>query len=284
MMRLTLALAGGLLLALAFVGYRNRHRFRYRPTGLDSVAYRKLAESPGFVADEVEVAPGVVLRGLVRKAVAPQVPWLWFVPGNGGDVLLGAQALLGRLAGDDGYGLAVWAHRGFDGSGGTPSATALAADCEHLCAHLQNRYDVQPTRLHLVSFSLGTALALQLAAHLQARGTPPASVLLLSPYDRLQVTRDVWWAPWTFADVYDAMPYADASSVRALLMHGSDDDAVPVQASRRLAQAMGPRATLLELAGRGHADWLADDAVLAKARAFLAADSHDEVQPPLHKR
>lgn len=273
MTKLLLTLAAGLLITVTIVGFMNRHRFRYRPAPLSDADLHALAQAPGFAADEAQVAPGVVLRGLVRRPADAQAPWLFFLPGNGNDVLRGAQDLLQRLAGERDIGLAVWAYRGFDGSTGVPRASDLAADSEQLRARLQAEFGVSAARLHLVSFSLGTALALQLAALLEANGTPPASLVLLSPYERLQVTQDVWWAPWTFADEYDAVLHAGDSNVEALLVHGASDDAVPVQAARALAQVMGTRATLIELPGRGHADWLGDDSVLAKVRAFIDARS-----------
>jgi len=273
MTKLLLALGGGLLLAIALVGYQNRHRFRYRPGTLDLATYQQLARRPGFAADELLVTPGVALRGLVRRPARATSPWLLFFPGNGSDVLAGAQALLLRLAGDDDLGLAVWAPRGFDGSGGVPTERDLMADGRQMWAHLHADFGVAPEQLHLVSFSLGTAPLLQLAAELEARGTPPASLVLLSPYDRLRVTPDVWWAPWMFADAYDALVHASSSKVSSLLVHGAADDAVPVDAARTLARAMGARAELLELPGRGHADWLEDADVMARVRAFVASRS-----------
>lgn len=271
MTKLILALLAGAVLALAVVGVRNRHRFRYRPVPLTEGEYQAVATAEGFRAEEVEVAPGVRLRGLVRPPRDAEAPWLLFLPGNGSDVLSGARALLRRVAGEVDLGLAAWAYRGFDGSTGTPDARALFADSDRLVAHLQNAHGVAPSRLHVMSFSLGTALALRLAAELEARGWPPASLVLLSPYDRLHVTQDAWWAPWSFADEYDALLHAGASRVPALLVHGTADDAVPVTAGRALARAMGSRAELVELPGRGHADWLGDDAALAKVREFLEA-------------
>jgi alpha-beta hydrolase superfamily lysophospholipase len=273
MLKLVLGLTLGLVAALAIVGSRNRHRFRYRPAPLGEAEYRQLADTQGFRADEAEVEPEVRLRGLIRPPATPSGHWLFYFPGNGSGVLGGARELLLRLAPSPDLGVAVWAYRGFDGSGGTPSMAKLAADSERLCQRLCSEFGAAPQRLHLVSFSLGTALALRLASVLEARGTPPASLVLLSPYDRLQVTRDVWWAPWMFADEYDALLYAGGSKVDALLLHGTMDDAVPLVAARELARAMGPRATLIELDGRGHADWLGDDTVLATVREFLAGNS-----------
>ncbi len=269
MLKILVAVLLGAAIALAVIAAKNRHRFRYQPTQLAAADFAQLAARPGFVADEFEVEPGVTLRGLVRQPTGKPGAWLLFLPGNGGDVLRGAQSLLERLAAGSGLGLAVWAYRGFDGSLGTPSAAAFAADSEKVYARLQTKHGAEPQRIHLVSFSLGTALNLRLAGLATARGTPPASLVLLSAYDQIQVTQDAWWAPWSFADVYDAVEQTRDSRVDTLLVHGTLDDAVPVAAARTLAAALGPRARLIELPGRGHVDWLEDEAALTQIREFI---------------
>ena len=268
MAKLLIALVVGAALALAWIGVRNRHRFRYTPTPLDVAAFVRMAGA-GFVAEEFEVEPGVVLRGLVRAPAPGTRTWLVVFGGNGGDLLAGARKLGADLAGDTGWGVALWAYRGFDGSGGAPGAAAFFADSEVLWARLQSTFGADPTRTHLVSFSLGTALALRIAGLASARGTPPASLVLLSPYQRIQVTQNVWWAPWSFADRYDALAHARSSPSPALVVYGSGDDAFPRGTAAGLAEALGPRARQLELEGRGHAGWLDDEAVLKQVREFM---------------
>jgi hypothetical protein len=269
-MKILVALVIGVALALALLGAKNRHRFRYVPTPLAPDGFAQLAAREGFAGDEFAVEPGVVLRGLVKAPASGAKGWLLFLPGNGGDMLRGAQDLLVRLAGDTGLGLAVWAYRGFDGSSGTPSVRAFADDVENLATRLREKFGAAPERTHLVSFSLGTALSLRLAGLLAARGSPPASLVLLSPYDRIEVTRDTWWAPWSFSDVYDALAHGNDCKAPALLVHGELDDAVPITAARALATKMGARARLIELPGRGHVDWLSDESVLRQVRAFIS--------------
>jgi pimeloyl-ACP methyl ester carboxylesterase len=271
MAKLVVALLLGTALALGLIAAKNRHRFRYRPAPLPAAGLQALAAKAGFVADDVPCEPGVVLRGLVRPPRSPEASWILLLPGNGADLLRGGSKLLSEIAGDDDFGLAVWAYRGFDGSGGEPSRAALEADSERALGRLADAHGVRAERLHLLSYSLGTALALRLAAVMTARGTPPASVVLLAPYERIDVTPDTWWAPWSLGDRYDALLHAPGSGAPVLAIHGAQDDAVPVGAARSLVAALGQRARLVELPGRGHADWLADPAVHADVRAFLRA-------------
>lgn len=255
-------------LVLALVGFKNRHRFRYLPTPLDVSAYTTLAGTPGWQADAVTTADGLALRGLLRPA-KPNQDWLLFLPGNGGGMLASAQGLLDDLGRHLDFGLATYAYRGFDSADGQPGRAAFLADVEAIADHLGKRHGVAPDRLHVMSFSLGTELALRLAATLTARGTPPASLVLLAPYTHINVTRDTWWAPWARGDDYDALGAATSAPCKVLIMHGTDDDAVPVEQGRTLAAAIGARAEFVAVAGRGHVDWLREAVVMQKVPAFL---------------
>lgn len=266
--KLLLALGLGAVLALAFLGIKNRHRFRYRPAPLGEPEYLRLAAQPGWRADTIELGDGVTLRGLLRPPRSSP-DWLLFFPGNGGGMLHSAQSLLDKLAAEVDVGVAVYAYRGFDGSGGTPSAAALFADAAAIHAHVCRQHGAAPARLHLGGFSLGTGIALRLAGTLTAKGAPPASLVLLAPYTSLQVTADAWWAPWSFADEYDALGAASASTCKALLMHGTADNAVPITAGRALAQAMGARAEFVAVDGAGHAEWLGQATTVARVGKFL---------------
>jgi uncharacterized protein len=268
MAKLVIALIVGAALAVAWIGIRNRHRFRYNPSPLSTAEFIGLA-TDGFAAEEVEVEPGVVLRGLVRVPSAGRTAWLVLFPGNGGSVLAGARKLGVDLAGDTGWGVAVWAYRGFDGSTGTPDVVAFEKDSAALWTRLQSKFGADPGRMHLVSFSLGTALALRIATLASERGTPPASLVLLAPYQRIGVTQNAWWAPWSLADRYDALAHARSSPTRALVVYGARDDAFPPGTAAGLAEALGPRARRLELAERGHTGWLDDAAVLSQVREFM---------------
>lgn len=268
-MKLFALLAAGLAVGLLLVAARSRAWFVYRPGPLSDAQYRTLAERAGWRGEPITVAPGVELRGLVRRPRAADAPWLLLLPGNGEDVLRGGQALLEGLAGDADLGLAVWTYRGFDDAPGTPGPGAFEDDTTLQHRHLVDQLGAQ--RIHLVSFSLGTALALRLAALLTTAGTPPEKIALLSSYDAIDVRKPLWYGRLAPADHYDAEAWASVGATPVLLVHGCDDEAIPLAAARRLAATLGARARLIELPGRGHADWLADAAALEPIRAFLLA-------------
>ncbi len=262
-------LAAGLVCGLALIAMRSRGWFVYRPGPLTDAAFTALTGRSGWRAEPLLVAPGIELRGLVRPPKAVDAPWLLLLPGNGEDVLRGGQSLLEGIAGDADFGLAVWTYRGFDGAAGTPGLQTFEADSLAQLRHVVERCGAR--QVHLVSFSLGTALALRLAGLLATEGKPASKLLLLSPYDAIDVRKPTWYGRLAPADHYDALTWANIGTTPALLVHGADDEAIPVASARRLAAAMGPRGKLVELTGRRHADWLGDAKVLDDVRAFLLA-------------
>lgn len=262
-------LAAGLVVGLLLVAARSRSWFVYRPGPLSEAQYGALTQRTGWRAEPITVAPGVELRGLVRRPRDADAPWLLLLPGNGEDVLRGGQALLEGLAGDQDLGLAVWTYRGFDGAPGAPGLRAFEADTILQHRHLVDRLGAQ--QIHLVSFSLGTALALRIAALLTTEGKPPAKLALLSAYDAIDVRKPAWYGRLAPADHYDAEAWAKVGATPVLLVHGANDEAIPIAAARRLAATLGTRARLIELPGRGHADWISDATALEPIRTFLLA-------------
>ena len=97
---------------------RARLRFPYLSRPIPAATYAALAAKPGWAKAELEVAPSITLRGLVRRPSVSGKPWVLFYPGNDESQLERGQAFLIRLAGDADLGLAVFGYRGYDASDG----------------------------------------------------------------------------------------------------------------------------------------------------------------------
>ncbi len=105
-----------------------RLRFPYMSGSLPAPEYHALAAKSGWSASEAVVAPGISLNGLVRRPKDPGAPWVLFYQGNDAHLLRVGQEFLSALAADRDWGLAVYAYRGYESSGGETSLTNLAAD------------------------------------------------------------------------------------------------------------------------------------------------------------
>lgn len=229
----------------------------YHPTQLGETERAMATSMPGWQEERVRAGEEIELVGLSRPAPDPSAPWLLFYGGNAMGLVAG-QHILSLIAGDAPWGLAVFAYRGYDGSGGRPTEESLHADALAHVAHLAERHAVGTNRLVVIGQSLGTGVAARLAATLAERGSPPAALVLLSPYTSMaQVFDDqVPLVPvgWVAPDPYRTDRLVGDIDSPVLIIHGSADGLIRVEHGRRLAQAFGDRASYLELEGRHHND------------------------------
>lgn len=241
-----------LLLAAAWFVAGKLHRFAYWIGRKSDAEVQALAEG-GWSVDRLPVAEGVALVGLVRPPQKPDARWILFVPGNSPSLLAGFRTVLDTLRGDTDTGLAFWAFRGFDASGGTPSPEALAADLLVQWRHLRE-LGARPERTEVWGYSLGSVLAAQLVARLAADGERPARLVLAAVGERIPVMRFGPLGRFWPDDVYDLTDALPRITVPTVIVHGTDDDALPIDEARRIAKALGAHATLHEVAGKGHHD------------------------------
>lgn len=249
-----------LLLAVWLLAPR-LHRFAYWVGRKDRAAVQALAHE-GWQLDVLSTDDGAELVGLVRPPRADDAPWILFLPGNTTDITAAFQPVLDAVVGARDRGAAFWPWRGFDASSGVPTPPGLLADARAGWRHLTLDLRVPPARIELWGYSLGSGLAVQLAAELCRHGTPPRQLVLLSAYDRIPVMRSGAFGRLLPDDVYDAAAVAAAVTCATVLVHGSDDDALPIDGARTLQRALGGAARWIELPGRGHVDYLSELATL----------------------
>jgi hypothetical protein len=219
-------------------------RFPYAAAGRPT----ETASLKGFAPWNVEVEPGLSLRGIRREPTSADAGWILFFHGNDSAQLASGASVLSRLAGGADVGLAMVAYRGFDGSPGKPSPAALRADALAIFGAL----GVDPGRVRLYAFSLGGPLAVHVAAELSRRGTPPSSLTLLAGSSELAMLPQVPWAPLLRGDLYEAGPELAEVRCPVRLFHGLADTTLPVTQAHAMAARLGARGRLTELPGVTH--------------------------------
>lgn len=240
----------------------------YHPTETSAEERARIASAPGWREAAIERGD-VTLQGLTRPPAGQEARWILFFGGNATS-LAASQRLLERVRGDEDIGLAVFAYRGYDGSGGRPTQRALTDDGVVAVRTLERELGVGSGRLAVVGHSLGASVAAHVARHLEDDGRPPAALVLLAPFRSVpRVARQhVWCAvPCLFPDAWKTERIAPRFRVPVLVLHGADDAVVPVAHGRAIAAAI-PGARFLEIPGRGHDDLLTSDAA-RQVREFV---------------
>ena len=186
-----------------------------------------------------------------------------FYHGNG-DFLAGRVSRFKGITAD-GTGLVALSYRGYAGSTGAPSENGLLQDATAAYVFAAERYDAK--RIVPWGFSLGTGVAVAIASE-----HPVGKLILEAPYTS---TVDVAASLFRLVPIRLLMRdqfHSDERIARVtvplLIMHGTNDPAIPIAFGERLfALAHAPK-KLVRFPGGGHEN-LDDFGALENARQFI---------------
>ena len=269
MSRLLLFAAAGVLLLAVFLAllWMLQRRLIYFPFGgLPAIAEAGLA---GVEPVSFETSDGLTLNAWFVPAMGPppHVTVLVF-NGNAGNRL--HRVPLAAELRRHGFHVLLTDYRGYGGNPGTPSESGLSADARAARAYLIDRADVDPSRLVYFGESLGTGVAVDLAAE-----HPPAALILRSPFTSIA---DLGQHHYPFVPVRLLLRDRFASSdqiarihVPLLVIAGERDRIIPIEHSRRLYRAANEPKTLVVVPGADHNDYelLAGEEMVRTIAAFL---------------
>ena len=223
-----------------------------------------IAATPGdFGADFEDVyfatADGLQLNGWFVPAPdaagGPATTVLWF-HGNGGN--LGHRAvdvvLLSRRLGVNVF---IFDYRGYGRSQGLPSEAGLYQDARAALDYLVTRGDVDAGRVVYLGRSLGTGVAVELAA---ARPTEqgPAGLVLVSPLtgtkDMARVLNPYNPLRLVVPNRFDNLRRIGQVYCPLLVIHSDADEIIPVGQARRVYAAANPPKSFHLWRGAGHND------------------------------
>ncbi|WP_198008662.1 alpha/beta hydrolase [Ahrensia sp. R2A130] len=154
----------------------------------------------------------------------------------------------GKALADEEYGVLLAEYRGYAGSTGMPSQTALVEDAVLIYDLLRQAND-EP--IAVWGHSLGAAVAVQLADQRSV-----AALVLESPFDSVlsMAQQQFWWLPVSYLLQHPFQSDAVIGNVEApiLIMHGDHDSVVPLEAGKRLHLAAPLTARFQLIEGAGH--------------------------------
>lgn len=186
--------------------------------------------------------------GLVVRPSAGKRQWTVFCYGNG--MTVADTWRIRRRLGGTGYGVVCVEYAGYGISSGSPSERGCYRSADAAIAYLQREASVPLDQVTLVGWSLGSAVAVDLATRHDV-----GALVLLSPLTSLLAcTIDLTRVGKTTFPVgpFDALSKARRVTCPTLIVSGSDDALTRPWMAREMTKAMGGRAQLVSLPGVGH--------------------------------
>jgi uncharacterized protein len=210
-----------------------QERLIFFPQPIASTTHLPALASPlGLVALD-----GTRLRGWIVKGAVTPAPAVIYFGGNAEEV----SWTLSDARWPRDWTIVAVNYRGYGESEGAPGEAALTADALSIYDAVAKREDIDPARIVVFGRSLGTAIAVHLAAE-----RPVAGAVLASPYDSLTAIGRTHY-PWLPVSMllrhrFDALGDAKRNTMPLLAIVGEIDSIIPPERSRALFDAWaGPK-------------------------------------------
>lgn len=235
--------AAAVALGVALLVWLFQERMIFFPRPLE----HRPAPRPNVEEITIPVAGGVKLRGWLVKSRDAPAPLVIYFGGNAEEV-----SWLGEAAGNlAGWALLLVNYRGYGESEGKPGERELLADAIAIHDYARQRPDVNLGRIVAMGRSLGSGVAVHLAAERPLRG-----VILVSPYDSLVAVAKHHY-PYLPISVmlrhrFDSVARAPQIDTPLLCLVATEDRIIPVSHSRALFEAWGGRKTWHEIPRADH--------------------------------
>lgn len=246
------------LVAILYLGQRRLlfHPDKNRPVlgALSALGVREIT---------LLTADGIALSSWYLPPPADR-PVILYCHGNGGHIGY-RRTRLARFAAE-GYGVLLLEYRGYGGNPGLPCEQGLCTDAAAALDFL-GREGIAPGRIALYGMSLGSGVAVQLAACREV-----GAVILEAPYTSIAAAAQVHYpfvpCLWLVRDRFASLAVIERVRAPKLILHGGRDRIVPIRLGRALYErAPEPKEGWFVPEG-GHGD-LAAFGALDAAVAFL---------------
>ena len=209
---------------------------------------------PSIQVVQIDTEDGERLVGWWLPAEADNPTILFF---NGNAAGLAVQEGRWRRIADRGVGFLAIGYRGYDGSTGRPTEAGLHKDAEAAYEWLARR--VEPSRIVIHGFSLGSGVAVRLASQRPAR-----AVVLEAPYtSTVDVAAKAYpWAPVSLLmlDQYRSRDIIDRIDAPVLVIHGDADEVIPFEQGWALYRMARPPKAFVRMVGSNHSTLVRDGA------------------------
>jgi len=233
----------GIALGVPLLAWLFQERLLFFPRSLQP----GLTARPDVEKVTVVAADSVNLRGWFVKGASSRAPLVVYFGGNAEEV----SWLVGVADQFAGWSLLLVNYRGYGESEGRPSEKALFEDALLVHDYARRRPDVDPERVVAMGRSLGSGVAVYLAANRPLRG-----VVLVSPYDSMVevAKRHYPYLPVSLLlrHRFDSLARAPHVNVPLLCLAATEDRIIPPVHSRAIFDAWGGAKTWREIDRASH--------------------------------
>jgi pimeloyl-ACP methyl ester carboxylesterase len=282
------AISAGVLLAAATLGGYDflveplEARLLFSPWPANRERLQALASPKDRIEEVRLVMPdGVALHGWLKRPEGFETPR----PGKRyplvivyGGVRREVSGFVSRSDAARNWGWLVVNYRGFGLSEGAPNGHVVVEDAKRIYDWAAARPDVDKGNIVVLGRSLGTHVAVAVAAARQARGA-----ILATPFDSFAALAErhlpAALVDWVLAGRYDPAALASGISVPALFVLAENDTVTPAENGRALASRWGGTTKTVLLAGAGHGGIERRDEFWRSVGAFLTTLAPSSPRP-----
>ena len=224
-----------------------------------------------YADSEIRLHHGeVTLTGwFFKNEIGPRHPLVVYYGGNAEDVSLNF-ADLGRFSAQS---FLFMNYRGYGGSDGKPSETALLSDALFVIDHLLTTEGIDPAHVVVMGRSLGSGVAVHVAAKRKVGG-----VILVTPFDSLvSVARShypIFPVGLMLKHRFDSAALAPGIATPALFLTAANDQVVPVRLAKKLERVWAGPVTSVTVAGTDHNTIETSPVYWHAVNAYLSSDRH----------
>jgi fermentation-respiration switch protein FrsA (DUF1100 family) len=185
-----------------------------------------------------------------HPTAADSAPWLLFLHGNAATVASRVNIVRYEALRALGLNVVAVEYRGFGGLAGVPTEASVTEDARQGYRFVREQLRVPEERLVIYGWSLGSAIAVNLASEV------PAKAVILEGAPASLVAIGARRYPWFPIRTVMRNPFESISKVRKisaplLFLHSPDDEIIPIEEGRRLYDAAREPKTFVEVRG-GH--------------------------------
>jgi|APTNR8051073442_1049403.scaffolds.fasta_scaffold04508_7 hypothetical protein len=226
----------GCYVVVLFAMYLLQRSLMYFPD--DAMPSPTASSLPDMTVERLHTEDNLDLLAWYRPPSSPMQPVIVYLHGNGGHIGYRGRRVRPYL--DAGMGVLLVEYRGYGSNPGTPTEEGLYADGRAALRFLDRRGVPDRCRV-LYGESLGTAVAIRMAAEAAAEDRPVTAVVLEAPLssvaDVAAYHYPIFPVRWLIKDRFDALSTIGDVEAPVFVAHGELDRVVPMRFGRALFDA-----------------------------------------------